>query len=140
HYALEKGATECCFTIFITRTFGSYIRTPNLMAPAVNSVRPRGIAHNLSLQAVTDRLKFAEVKSNVDVTAFQGGSQQPTHNDVNNLLTGRNADVENPRLLNGAWEGPPKIMPKITINIFHIKKKIDIIISEFQLEEEYYYS
>ena len=76
-------------------------------------------AHNLSPQPVTDRLKFAEVKSNVDATASQWGVTASTvfqaayslvtghlldSNDVivDNLLTGRNADVENPQLLNGA--------------------------------------
>jgi aryl carrier-like protein len=76
-------------------------------------------AHKLALQPVTDRLKFAEVKASVDATASQWGVTASTvfqaayslvagqlsgTNDVivDNLLTGRNADVENPQLLNGA--------------------------------------
>ncbi|KAF7505213.1 hypothetical protein GJ744_001142 [Endocarpon pusillum] len=74
--------------------------------------------HKLPLQPVTDRLKFAEVRADVDTIAFRLGvtastvfqaayslvaGQLSSTNDVivDNLLTGRNADVENPQLING---------------------------------------
>lgn len=74
--------------------------------------------HNLPLQPVSDRLKFATVGTDVDSiaatfgvtasTVFQAAysvvaSQLSGCNDVlvDNLLTGRNADVENPQTLNG---------------------------------------
>jgi non-ribosomal peptide synthetase component F len=74
--------------------------------------------HNLPLQPVADRLKFAAVTADVDSIATIFGVTASTvfqaaysivagrligTNDVlvDNLLTGRNADVENPQLLNG---------------------------------------
>lgn len=74
--------------------------------------------HNLPLQPVSDRLKFAAVDADVDSVAATFGVTASTvfqaaysvvvgrlsgDNDVlvDNLLTGRNADVENPQLLNG---------------------------------------
>lgn len=75
-------------------------------------------AHNLPLQPSADRLKFAAVSADVDSiasmygvtasTVFQaaysiaaGRMAGTTDVLVDNLLTGRNADVENPQLLNG---------------------------------------
>lgn len=75
--------------------------------------------HNLPLQPISDRLKFAVVNADVDSTAAAFGVTASTvfqaaysivagkltgGNDVlvDNLLTGRNADVENPQTLNGA--------------------------------------
>ena len=74
--------------------------------------------HNLPLQPVTDKLKFATVQTNVDTIASQYGVTASTifqaaysvvvghlsgTNDVlvDNLMTGRNADVENPQMING---------------------------------------
>jgi hypothetical protein len=74
--------------------------------------------HNLPLQPVADRLKFAPVSTDVDGIAAAFGVTASTVfqaaysvvagrltgcNDVlvDNLLTGRNADVENPQMLNG---------------------------------------
>lgn len=74
--------------------------------------------HNLPLQPISDRLKFAVVNADVDSTASAFGVTASTvfqaaysivagklsgGNDVlvDNLLTGRNADVENPQTLNG---------------------------------------
>lgn len=68
---------------------------------------------------MTDSLKFASSKIDVDGIAAQFGVtastvfqavysvlvgllQETTDVLVNNLITGRNADVENPQLLNGA--------------------------------------
>jgi hypothetical protein len=75
--------------------------------------------HNLPLQPVADRLKFATVNADVDSIATKFGVTASTVFQaaysivagklsgtkdvlVDNLLTGRNADVENPQLLNGA--------------------------------------
>lgn len=81
---------------------------------SLNTYRP---GHNLPLQPIADRLKFATVHVDVDniatkfgVTAsavFQAAcsivaAKISGTNDIifDNLLTGRNADVENPQLLN----------------------------------------
>ncbi|KFY40715.1 hypothetical protein V494_03345 [Pseudogymnoascus sp. VKM F-4513 (FW-928)] len=75
--------------------------------------------HNLPLQPISDRIKFAVVNADVDSTAAAFGVTASTVfqaaysivagkltgvNDVlvDNLLTSRNADVENPQTLNGA--------------------------------------
>ncbi|KFY02325.1 hypothetical protein O988_02217 [Pseudogymnoascus sp. VKM F-3808] len=75
--------------------------------------------HNLPLQPISGRLKFAVVNADVDSTAAAFGVTASTvfqaaysivagkltgANDVlvDNLLTGRNADVESPQTLNGA--------------------------------------
>lgn len=74
--------------------------------------------HNLPLEPLADGLRFSEVNTNVDTVAANFGVTTSTifqaayslvvgklssTNDVlvDNLLTGRNADVENPQTLNG---------------------------------------
>lgn len=75
-------------------------------------------AHSLPLQPITDSLKFFPVTTTVDATASQFGVTPSTVFQaaysvlvsklcgttdalVDNLITGRNADVDNPQLLNG---------------------------------------
>jgi hypothetical protein len=74
--------------------------------------------HNLPLRPLTDRLKFVKVNAGVDGVASRFGVTASTVFQaaysllvgrlvgttdvlVDNLITGRNADVENPQLLNG---------------------------------------
>ncbi|KAI9786517.1 MAG: NRPS [Peltula sp. TS41687] len=84
----------------------------------VDSLKSYAPVHNLPLQPVTDRLKFAKVNADVDAVASRFGITASTVFQaayslvagrlggttdvlVDNLITGRNADVENPQELNG---------------------------------------
>ena len=84
----------------------------------ISSLGDYSPAHTLPLQPITDSLKFFEVTTAVDTIATQFGVTPSTvfqtaysllvsklcgTNDalVDNLITGRNADIDNPQLLNG---------------------------------------